>query len=56
MNCHSESTCYKARIERWREFYLRNPARFIEEHLDIKLTPFQRMLVMLIFWKRGKKK
>lgn len=56
MSCHSESPGYKALLERWREFYLRNPARFVEEYLDIKLTLFQRMLIMLIFWNRGKKK
>lgn len=56
MNCPSDSPGYKARIESWREYYLRNPVRFIEEYLDIKLTLFQRMLIMLAFWKRGNKK
>ena len=42
--------------EDWREYYLRNPTRFIEEYLDIKLTLYQRMLIMLTFWKRGNKK
>ena len=42
--------------EEWHEFYLRNPARFIEYYLDIKLTFFQRMIITLLFWNRGKKK
>lgn len=42
--------------EDWREFYLRNPARFIEHYLDVKLTFFQKMIIGLIFWNRGNKK
>lgn len=40
----------------WREFYIRNPARFAKEYLGIKLTPFQRMVLTIVFWNRGNKK
>ena len=51
-----DSPGYLILTEEWREFYLRNPARFIERYLGIKLTLFQRMIITLTFWKRGNKK
>ena len=42
--------------EDWHKYYLRNPVRFIEDYLDIKLTLFQRMIITLTLWNRGKEK
>ena len=40
----------------WHRYYLQNPVRFIEEYLGIQLTSFQKMLLTIVFWKRGKKR
>lgn len=56
MDKRSDYPGYKILREDWREFYRRNPVRFIEHYLDIKLTFFQRMIITLTLWNRGKKK
>lgn len=51
-----DSTGRRFMAEDWHKYYLRNPARFIEDYLDIKLTLFQRMIITLTLWNRGKEK
>lgn len=50
------TTGHQILTEEWREFYIRNPARFAKEYLGIKLTLFQKMVLTIAFLNRGNKK
>lgn len=44
---------YQILTKEWREFYIRNPARFAKEYLGIKITLFQKMVLTIAFGIEG---
>lgn len=49
------SNCPFHHTSTWRKRYLRNPNKFIEKYLGVKLTSFQKILIRVFFWQRGKR-